>query len=76
MLKKFIYLSSVSVYEKSNKSPFSENGKTSNIGIYNSNKMLIKEYTIKDLPKIDTSKSKPIISKTKDISLPKYSLST
>ena len=39
MLNKFIYLSSVSVYDKSNESPISEDGKTSNIGIYNSTKL-------------------------------------
>ena len=39
MLNKFIYLSSVSVYDKSNESPISEYDKTSNIGIYNSTKL-------------------------------------
>ena len=39
LLNKFIYLSSVSVYDKSNESPISEYDKTSNIGIYNSTKL-------------------------------------
>ena len=38
-LDKLIYLSSVSVYDKSNKSPIFEDGNTSNIGIYNSTKL-------------------------------------
>ena len=39
MLNKFLYLSSVSIYDKSNESPISEYDKTSNIGIYNSTKL-------------------------------------
>jgi len=39
MPKKFIYLSSASVYDQTNKSPISEEGKISDFGIYNSTKL-------------------------------------